>query len=122
MALRILLVDDELNVLKSLKRVLARSGYDVLTASSGFEALEILAANQVEIIITDFRMPEMNGADLLRQVKSRWPDSVNLVLSGYDDFKSVVELLNQGLVFRFLEKPGVDSELLENISEAKVKY
>lgn len=122
MALRILLVDDELNVLKSLKRVLARSGYDVLTASSGFEALEVLAANQIEIIITDFRMPEMNGADLLRQVKSRWPDSVNLVLSGYADFKSVVELLNQGLVFRFLEKPWVDSELLENISEAKVKY
>ena len=122
MALRILLVDDELNVLKSLKRVLVRSGYDVITASTGFEALEILAANQVEIIITDFRMPEMNGADLLRQVKSRWPDCVNLVLSGYADFKSVVELLNQGLVFRFLEKPWVDSELLENISEAQVKY
>ena len=122
MALRILLVDDELNVLKSLKRVLVRSGYDVITASSGFEALEILAANQVEIIITDFRMPEMNGADLLRQVKINWPDCVNLVLSGYADFKSVVELLNQGLVFRFLEKPWVDSELLENISEAKVKY
>lgn len=122
MALRILLVDDELNVLKSLKRVLVRSGYDVMTASSGFEALEILAANQVEIIITDFRMPEMNGADLLRQVKINWPDCVNLVLSGYADFKSVVELLNQGLVFRFLEKPWVDSELLENISEAKVKY
>jgi|TARA_B100000446_G_scaffold59089_1_gene54944 EAL domain-containing protein (putative c-di-GMP-specific phosphodiesterase class I)/FixJ family two-component response regulator/GGDEF domain-containing protein len=121
-ALRILLVDDELNVLKSLKRVLVRSGYDVITASSGFEALEILAANQVEIIITDFRMPEMNGADLLRQVKINWPDCVNLVLSGYADFKSVVELLNQGLVFRFLEKPWVDSELLENISEAKVKY
>ncbi|ATD04868.1 sensor histidine kinase [Pseudoalteromonas tetraodonis GFC] len=122
MALRILLVDDELNVLKSLKRVLVRSGYDVMTASTGFEALEILAANQVEIIITDFRMPEMNGADLLRQVKINWPDCVNLVLSGYADFKSVVELLNQGLVFRFLEKPWVDSELLENISEAKVKY
>ncbi|KPH91655.1 diguanylate phosphodiesterase [Pseudoalteromonas undina] len=122
MALRILLVDDELNVLRSLKRVLVRSGYDVITASTGFEALEILTANQVEIIITDFRMPEMNGADLLRQVKSRWPDCVNLVLSGYADFKSVVELLNQGLVFRFLEKPWVDSELLENISEAKVKY
>jgi len=121
-ALRILLVDDELNVLKSLKRVLVRSGYDVMTASSGFEALEILAANQVEIIITDFRMPEMSGADLLRQVKINWPDCVNLVLSGYADFKSVVELLNQGLVFRFLEKPWVDSELLENISEAKVKY
>ena len=58
MALRILLVDDELNVLKSLKRVLVRSGYDVMTASTGFEALEILAANQVEIIITDFRMPD----------------------------------------------------------------
>lgn len=122
MALRILLVDDELNVLKSLKRVLVRSGYDVLTACSGFEALEILAANQIEIVITDFRMPEMNGADLLRQVKINWPDCVNLVLSGYADFKSVVELLNQGLVFRFLEKPWVDSELLENISEAQVKY
>jgi len=121
-ALRILLVDDELNVLKSLKRVLVRSGYDVITASTGFEALEILAANQIEIVITDFRMPQMNGADLLRQVKINWPDCVNLVLSGYADFKSVVELLNQGLVFRFLEKPWVDSELLENISEAQVKY
>lgn len=122
MALQILLVDDELNVLKSLKRVLVRSGYQVITASSGFEALEILKKNKVSIIITDFRMPQMNGADLLRQVKINWPDCVNLVLSGYADFKSVVELLNQGLVFRFLEKPWLDDELLDNISQAEIKY
>ncbi|WP_301003396.1 response regulator [Pseudoalteromonas sp.] len=101
MACRVLLVDDEPNVLKSLKRVLVRTGYHVVTASSGVEALEILKSNQIELIITDFRMPQMNGADLLRQVKNNWPDCVNLVLSGYADFKSVVELLNQGLVFRF---------------------
>lgn len=122
MACRVLLVDDEPNVLKSLKRVLVRTGYHVVTASSGVEALEILKSNHIELIITDFRMPQMNGADLLRQVKNNWPDCVNLVLSGYADFKSVVELLNQGLVFRFLEKPWIDSELLENISEAQMKY
>jgi len=69
MALKILLVDDEIFILKSLKRVLVRYGYEVFTASSGFKALEILKTNKVEIIITDFRMPEMDGADLLRHVK-----------------------------------------------------
>lgn len=122
MPFRILLVDDEINVLKSLKRVLTRSGYDTLTATSGYEAIEILSSQPIAIVITDFRMPHMNGADLLRRVKQDWPDCVNLVLSGYTDFKSVVELLNQGLVYRFLEKPWVDDELLDNISQAKNIY
>lgn len=122
MALKILLVDDEIFILKSLKRVLVRYGYEVFTASSGFKALEILKTNKVEIIITDFRMPEMDGADLLRHVKRDWPDCVSMVLSGYADFQSVVALLNEGLVFRFLEKPWRDSELLQNIKEAELKY
>ncbi len=118
----ILLVDDELNVLRSLKRLFVRSGFDVATASSAADALEYLSTNRVAVIVTDFRMPVMDGAEFLLEVKQKWPTTVNLVLSGYADFKSVVELLNQGVAFRFLEKPWSDDDLLTNIHQALVEF
>lgn len=122
MKTRILLVDDEPSITKALKRLLVRAGYDVHTAESGADALDFLQRNQVCLIITDFRMPEMNGAELLSKVKRSWPETVSLVLSGYTDFTSVVELLNQGLAFRFIEKPWDDTVLLEHIEHALQRY
>ena len=114
----ILLVDDEQSVLKALKRLFCRHGYDVVTANSGREAIEQLTSGPFPVIITDFRMPEMSGAELLRVVRERWPQTINLVLSGYTDFKSVVELLNEGLAFRFLEKPWDESDILQHVKDA----
>ncbi|MCC5827733.1 EAL domain-containing protein [Alkalimonas sp.] len=114
----ILLVDDEHSVLKALKRLFCRHGYHVVTANSGREAIEQLTSGAFPVIITDFRMPEMSGAELLRVVSDRWPQTINLVLSGYTDFKSVVELLNEGLAFRFLEKPWDETDILQHVKDA----
>lgn len=114
----ILLVDDEQSVLKALKRLFCRHGYHVVTANSGREAIEQLTSGAFPVIITDFRMPEMSGAELLRVVRDRWPLTINLVLSGYTDFKSVVELLNEGLAFRFLEKPWDEDDMLQQVKDA----
>lgn len=118
----ILLVDDEVRVLSALKRVLQRAGFEVATALSVTEALDYLQTNNVSVIITDFRMPQMSGADLLRQVKKDWPDIISLVLSGYTDFELVVELLNQGLAVKFLQKPWNETELVKSVVHAQKTY
>ena len=119
----ILLVDDEENVLRSLKRVLKRAGFkQVALATSGQEALAYLKVHDVSVIITDYRMPKMTGADLLRETKKHWPDIINIVLSGRADFNSVVELLNQGLAIKFLQKPWGEGELVDTIKQAQRLY
>ena len=118
----ILLVDDEVNVLRSLRRVLQRAGFKVSVAESGPEALEYLKTSDVSIIVTDYRMPNMTGADLLREVKIHWPEIINIVLSGHADFNSVVELLNQGLAIKFLQKPWNENELITTIEQAQQLY
>ncbi|MGB1302290.1 MAG: response regulator, partial [Pseudoalteromonas tetraodonis] len=118
----ILLVDDEVNVLRSLRRVLQRAGFKVSVAESGPEALEYLKTSDVSIIVTDYRMPNMTGADLLREVKIHWPEIINIVLSGHSDFNSVVELLNQGLAIKFLQKPWNENELITTIEQAQQLY
>jgi len=118
----ILLVDDEVNVLRSLRRVLQRAGFKVAVAESGSEALKYLEKSDVSIIMTDYRMPKMTGADLLREVKIHWPGIINIVLSGHADFNSVVELLNQGLAIKFLQKPWHENELVSTIEQAQQLY
>ncbi|TXH98457.1 MAG: EAL domain-containing protein [Rheinheimera sp.] len=115
---KVLLVDDEVSILKALERLLTRSGFRVFTATSGAEALQVLQQNNCQVVISDYRMPEMNGAELLARVKRLHPDSVCLVLSGFSDFQSVLQLLNSGTAFRFLQKPWEDDQLLAEIDAA----
>ena len=119
---KILLVDDEASILRALERLLLRSGYQVFTACSGAEALNLLQHEQCQVIISDFRMPEMSGGELLAKVKTLYPETVCLVLSGYSDFQSVLQLLNSGTAFRFLQKPWEDNELLAEIAAAFLWY
>ncbi|MFZ6748451.1 EAL domain-containing protein [Undibacterium sp. Ren11W] len=114
----LLLVDDEQNIVSSLKRLLRRDGYHILTANSGAEGLEILAANKVDVIISDQRMPGMTGVEFLRNVKEGYPETVRMVLSGYTELNSVTDAINEGAVFRFLTKPWDDEKLRENIKDA----
>lgn len=107
----VLCVDDEENILKSLKRTLRGLDCRVATALSGAEALEFLAANTVDLVISDQRMPEMNGAELLRQVKGRFPDVSSIMLSGYSDFESLVAAVNEGEIIRYVSKPWNNDEL-----------
>ena len=115
---KVLLVDDEMSILRSLERLLVRSGYRVFTATSGADALLRLQQDKCQVIISDFRMPEMSGGELLANVKRLYPEAVCMVLSGYSDFQSVLQLLNSGTAFRFLQKPWEDEQLLQEIEAA----
>jgi len=120
---RILCVDDEENVLRSLKRLFLDSEYEILIATSGDEGLEILRKTEhIQIVISDYRMPKMNGVDFLQEVYRHWPDTIRIVLSGYADTVSIVEAINEGHIYRFIPKPWNDAELKVAISNALDRY
>jgi diguanylate cyclase (GGDEF)-like protein/PAS domain S-box-containing protein len=116
----LLLVDDEPNILRALTRTLRRDGYRILTAGGAAEAFDVLARHDVHVIVSDQRMPQMCGTDFLSQVKSMYPDTVRLVLSGYTDLVSVTEAINRGAIYRFLTKPWSDEQLRGHVREAFV--
>lgn len=116
--LTILCVDDEANILASLRRMLRSSGYQVLTANSGREGLTSLEQTPVHLVISDMRMPEMDGAAFLEQVRKRWPDTVRLLLTGYADIPSIIQAINKGEIYRYVTKPWDDQELLLTVRRA----
>ncbi len=118
----LLLVDDEENILSALNRLLRRDGYRILTANGGQAGLEILKQNEVGVIISDQRMPEMNGTEFLSKVKELYPDTVRIVLSGYTDLNSITDAINRGAIYKFLTKPWDDELLRENIQKAFRHY
>jgi two-component system NtrC family sensor kinase len=117
-AYTILLVDDEVNILKSLRRLLNGTGYHVLTSDSGENALKLFNTEHVDLVISDYRMPGMNGIELLRTVRERYPDVIRIILSGYADVATVVEAINDGQVYRFISKPWNDQELYTTVLQA----
>jgi diguanylate cyclase (GGDEF)-like protein/PAS domain S-box-containing protein len=114
----LLLVDDEPNVLASLKRLFRRDGPVILTANSGPEGLDVLSKHRVDIIISDQRMPGMTGVEFLRAAKARYPDTIRIVLSGYTELQSVTDAINEGAIYRFLTKPWDDEQLREQVQKA----
>ncbi len=114
----LLLVDDEQNIVSALKRLLRRDGYQILTANSGQEGLDVLAAHAVDVIVSDQRMPGMIGADFLRAAKGLYPDTIRIMLSGYTELQSVTDAVNEGAIFKFLTKPWDDEQLRGHIAAA----
>ncbi len=114
----LLFVDDEPHILKSLTRIFKPLSYQILTASSGEEGLKIMTEENVQVVISDMRMPEMNGAAFLEQVAARWPHSVRLLLTGYADLGSAVDAVNKGGIYAYLSKPWNDDELKLTVSRA----
>ncbi len=114
----LLLVDDEENILASLKRLLRRSGYRIVTANSAAEGLQRLAETEVDVIVSDQRMPGMTGVEFLRRAKVLYPDTVRIVLSGYTELQSITDAINEGAIYKFLTKPWEDDLLRANIEEA----
>ena len=114
----ILLVDDEANILAALKRVFRQDGYHILTAGSGAEGLEVLKQNQVDVIVSDQRMPNMTGVEFLRQAKVKYPDTVRIVLSGYTELQSITDAINEGAIYKFFTKPWEDQQIRDQISDA----
>lgn len=113
----ILCVDDEENILKSLRRTLGRQKLKVLLATSGQEALEILEHEQISLIISDMKMPHMSGTQLLTLVSQQYPDVYRMLLTGYADIESTISAINQGKIARYLQKPWKNDELLEAVKE-----
>ncbi|MCO5976351.1 HD domain-containing phosphohydrolase [Ideonella oryzae] len=114
----LLLVDDESGVLNALRRLFRGQGYTVLLASSGAEGLQILAQQPVDLVLSDMRMPEMDGAQFLAQVRQRHPQAVRLLLTGYADIGSTIAAINQGEIHRYIAKPWNDPDLLLTVQEA----
>ena len=119
---RILFVDDEPNVLKSMLRIFRQENYGLLTAGSAQEALSKLSQNQVQVVISDHRMPEMNGTDLLREIKKRYPAIIRIMLTGYADVDAVMGAVNDGAVYKFITKPWNDDDLRLTVSLALEQY
>ncbi|WP_415718350.1 HD domain-containing phosphohydrolase [Maridesulfovibrio sp.] len=119
---RVLLVDDEPNILSSLKRQL-RAYYDVYTADDPEKALvDLKNEKPFSVVISDYRMPQMNGIAFLKEVKAYSPETTRMILTGFADLDSAIMAVNDGHVFRFLTKPCEKAVLLENINEAANQY
>jgi len=114
----LLLVDDEINILSALKRLLRQDKYEIVTANSGQEALTLLTSRSVDVIVSDQRMPGMTGVEFLRLAKESYPDTIRIVLSGYTELQSVTDAVNEGAVYKFLTKPWDDIQLRGHIAEA----
>ena len=118
----VLLVDDEEGILHSLKRLLRKEGYRLFTASSGAEGLEILKENDVHLVISDQRMPQMSGTEFFAKVKERFPDVIRIILTGYTDVDSITESINRGHIYKFFLKPWNDQSLKLEINQALDQY
>jgi len=113
----LLFVDDEERILRSLKMMFA-AHYRVLTTTSGLDALEILRREKVHVLVSDQRMPIMLGVDLLRQARAVSPNTLRLLLTGYSDMEAIIGSINDGEVFRYINKPWKADELRQTIEEA----
>lgn len=115
----VLFVDDEEKLLRSLKRGLMDEPYKSLFANSGKEALDILKENEVHVLVTDMRMPEMGGLELLRIVKKEYPNIIRMVLSGYTQITTLLTAINQGEVYKFITKPWkLEEEFKPSVRQA----
>jgi two-component system, NtrC family, sensor kinase len=120
---RILCVDDEVAILKTMKRIFMDCDYEILTASSGGEGLEMLLNTRpIQVVVSDYRMPGMNGVEFLQEVCRKCPDTVRIVLSGYADTASIVSAINEGQIYKFIPKPWNDDELKVTIANAVERY
>jgi response regulator RpfG family c-di-GMP phosphodiesterase len=114
----ILLVDDEPNILSALCRLFRNEDFRVLIAGSGAAGLEIMATQPVDLVISDMRMPGMNGAQFLEQARLNWPDTMRLLLTGHADISYVLDAINRGEIYRYITKPWDDSDILQTVRQA----
>lgn len=114
----LLFIDDESNVLSALKRLFKPLGYNILTAESGAEALAILEKETVDLVISDMRMPLMSGAEVLEQIRNKWPDVVRILLTGFSDIGSTIAAINRGEIYRYISKPWNDDDIVLLVRDA----
>jgi len=119
---KLLFLDDEENVLKSLKRLFLNSEYEILTASSAKDAVELLKNHDFSLILSDYRMPDMDGVEFLKIAKEKDPDTIRMILTGFADVSVAVAAINEGEVHKFIEKPWDGDDLKMQFKNALEFY
>ena len=114
----VLCVDDEKSILTSLKRALRKEPFELLLANSGDEALDVMQQHAVDLVVSDMRMPNMDGAELLARVYAERPETLRILLTGYSDMESTVSAINKGQIFRYISKPWNNEDLISTINAA----
>lgn len=115
---KLLIVSNESVTRDSLQFLLAKHGYTVITTNSGNGALKILSEQNIPVVITNQKMPEMKGAELLLQIKNNYPNIIRMLISDYDDVAEVAEAINNGAVYKFLTKPCQEQSLITHVNSA----
>ncbi|MEJ2154123.1 MAG: response regulator [Desulfobacteraceae bacterium] len=115
---KVIFVDDEPGMLKSMERIVRHEPYDAHFAATGWQALEILEQAKAQVIVSDLKMPEMDGLALLRKVGRDYPETVRIILSGRTDTDTVLEAMHEGNVYRYITKPCDERELVQTIHQA----
>jgi len=119
---KILFVDDERNILEAYKRTLIKN-FEIITADSGSAALEIIEKDHFfKVIISDYKMPKMNGVELLEKVREISPEMIQIMLTGQADMQAIIDLINKGKIYRFLTKPCSQEDMLKNINDGIRQY
>jgi len=118
----ILFVDDEESVLSAMRRIFLEEDYIILTVSSADKALAVMEREPVHLLVSDHRMPGMNGAELLKEVKNRWPETIRIMLTGHADVNSIMGAVKEGAVYKFITKPWNDEDLRLTVSLALQQY
>lgn len=112
----ILFVDDEENILKSVKRLFFKSNYNIFLASSAKEGFEIIKNNKIDVLISDVKMPEMDGLTFLKEVKDNYPSIDRIVLSGFVEMNSVLKAIIKGIAFDYITKPWNNEILVDKLN------
>ena len=113
----VLFVDDEPNILRAIKRALFSMNITLLLAEGGEKALELMEKHDVHVVISDMKMPQMSGAELLEKIANKYPNTFRVVLTGYADIESTIKAVNQGKIHRYLQKPWDNKELVSVVEE-----
>ncbi len=119
---RILLVDDEPNVLAALKRIFRQENYEIVTCNEPKQALDLLAAKSFQVIISDYMMPGMNGGELLKQARALYPGMIRIMLTGHADVNAVISAMKAGAVYKFILKPWNDDDLRVTVALALQQF
>ncbi len=114
----ILFVDDEKNILSSLNRLFRSEGYDIHLANSGRMGLEIMETENISLVVSDMRMPEMNGAQFLEAVYNKWPSTVRILLTGFSEISSTIDAINKGNIYKYISKPWEENDLKQTVRNA----